>query len=182
MLNPQTMPNSQNEPVTRFYQEPVVWLMMTILTVTFCMGVVILTAAIRSGDGVVVDNFYKDGRSHYMRLEEDQAALDMGLNAIARLEQDQLLLQLAGELDDYPEQLMFKFISRTNHRFDYFMVLERQEGNIYSGKMTQELSHPRWLIQLQPSYPDQDGSLWRLHGEILWPLERPIQLRPALWS
>lgn len=177
------MTNLQNnERITRFYQEPIVWVMIAILSASFTMGGVILTQAIRSADGVVVDNFYKDGRSHYMRIEEDVRAKELGLNAFARSEGDQLLLQLAGDLDVYPQQLLLKFISRTNQRFDYFVVLEHQQDNLYQGQMQTELTHPQWLVQLQPKVEDEQGFLWRLHAEVFWPLTAPMQLRPAIWN
>ncbi len=174
--------NTNPERITRFYQEPIVLMMLAILGASFIMGIVILTSAIRTADGVVVDNFYKDGRSHYMRLEEDIRANELNLNALARSQDQQILLQLTGDLEELPDQLWLKFISRTNQRFDYFVTLDRQEGNLYQGQLTQELTHPQWLVQLQPKDEDNEGFLWRLHAEIFWPLVSPMVLRPAIWN
>ena len=50
-------------PKTIWYREPLVWMLILIPFTAVVMGVVILVLAIRSNDGLVVDDYYRQGRN-----------------------------------------------------------------------------------------------------------------------
>lgn len=169
-----------NEKPTPGYRSPYFWLLLGPVMLSVVLGTTFLVASIISWDGVVVDNYYEDGKSIQMRQEEDIAASNMNLQALMLQQSDQLMLQLTGSLANYPQSLTLKVIHPTKSTFDQSLTLERTDGNRYilnEGSLTVDSERQ---LQLQPNNTEQ---MWRLHGTLAqWPAALPVNLSPAVWQ
>ena len=60
-------------------QEPLVWLLIAIPAAAVIMGIVMLTLAIKSYSGLVIDDYYKHGKQINRVLARDRFAHELGL-------------------------------------------------------------------------------------------------------
>jgi hypothetical protein len=160
---------------TPWYKQFWPWFILTPLLVVFAAGFSMLYIAIATDDGVVVDNYYKDGKAIIVRHEEDRYARSLGLNASMTQQGLSFTIDLKGDLRPMPEELMLHIIYPTSKAFDVDVVLKHQGLGRYSGKLTEAIEGNRKL-QLQPM---TDESLWRLHANsVSFPAQTEIRLLP----
>ncbi len=155
------------------YKQPWLWFVLTPLIVVFFVGVFMLYVATVSNDGVVVDNYYKDGLGIKVRNQQDERANDLGLNAKLNLFDNKITLVLNGDLENKPQQLSLQIVHPTQDDFDINLTLTRA-GYQYHGAVNQEVVGRR-IIQLSPVNSD---FMWRLHGDFTFPLNEPLSLKP----
>lgn len=169
-----------NSKPTPGYRSPYFWLMLGPVMLSVVLGTTFLVASIVTWDGVVVDNYYKDGKSIEMRQEEDIAAQNLGLNALIVQQGEQFLVQVSGNLSNYPETLKLYFIHPTKSDFDQRIDLAYQSGNRYLASQPVASFTGERQLQLQPTQAD---TMWRLHGTMdEWPTNIPVNLSPAVWQ
>jgi len=158
-----------------WYKQFWLWFIVTPLLVVFALGFTMLYMAIKTNDGVVVDNFYKDGKGIYVRNDEDALARERGLRAELRWVDDQLLVALSGDLAPMPEALKLLFIFPTAQAGDVSLVLQHQGLGQYQGRLPSPVTGNRQL-QIQPM---GESITWRLHGAgILPPASAAMTLLP----
>jgi hypothetical protein len=154
-----------SETVGPWYKQFWLWFIISPLLVVFALGFTMLYMAITTNDGVVVDNFYKDGKGIYVRNDEDALARERGLSAELRWLDDKLLVTLTGSLAPLPEVLNLLFIFPTAQAGDVSVLLQHQGLGQYQGRLPSPVIGNRQL-QIQPV----GGSInWRLHGAGLLP-------------
>ena len=67
-------------------REPLVWLLIAIPSSAVIMGVVMITLALQSWSGLVVDDYYRKGKQINRVLARDRLAYELGLAAGLRLD------------------------------------------------------------------------------------------------
>ncbi len=156
-----------------WYREPMVWLLIAIPLAAVVMGVVIITLAVRHYDGLVVDDYYKQGLEINRSLERDHNAARYGLHGdIALLTgQSAVSLQLsAGEGFEFPLRLRLEMYHGTRQGMDTGVELRWLQGGVYTGRLP-ALAPGRWTLRLQ----HED---WRLQSELQWPRQQTARLTP----
>jgi hypothetical protein len=73
--------NAMSDEPKNWKQEPLVWLLIAIPFSAVVMGVVMITLAIQSYSGLVVDDYYKKGKQINRVLARDRFAHELGLAA-----------------------------------------------------------------------------------------------------
>ncbi|AJQ94602.1 FixH family protein [Gynuella sunshinyii] len=166
-----------NRDSAPWYKQVWLWLVLAPLIVVICASFLMLYLAISSNDGVVVDNFYKDGLAIKVREQQDEYATSRNIQARMSLENQIIRLSLSGNLDTLPAQLSLQIIFPTQASKDVNIVLTNS-GGIYTGALSEAVSGRR-LLQIQPA--DENNHLndfWRLHGEAVFPLNEQVFLKP----
>ena len=161
------------EPESRNWkQEPLVWLLIAIPASAIVMGLVMLTLAIQSYSGLVVDDYYKKGKQINRVLARDRTAWELGLSAELSLAGDgEVELRFPAEAGLVPgERIELSLVHATRPGLDQRLYLERIEGRLLTAKLA--LPGPgRWNLFLQT--PD-----WRLTGSLRYPQQNSAELRP----
>ncbi len=150
---------------TPWYKQFWLWFILTPLFIVFAVGFSMLYLAIVTDDGVVVDNFYKDGKGIIVRHEEDQFARDHKLQATINWEANTLSLNLIGQLTPLPETLELLIVYPTAKAYDVTVILAHRGLGEYQGALTEPVEGLREL-QLQPINAQQS---WRLHAKLTLP-------------
>ncbi|HAY26471.1 MAG TPA: hypothetical protein DIT03_10490, partial [Candidatus Accumulibacter sp.] len=75
------MSRATNSSATPWYREPWPWLLMLGPLVVVIAGLVTAYLAVVSNDGLVVDDYYKEGLGINQRTARDQRAADLGIAA-----------------------------------------------------------------------------------------------------
>ena len=136
---------------TVWYHEPYVWLLILFPLVAVGMGIVMITLALNSDDGLVVDDYYKKGLEINMDLARDRAAENFAITAELSVNPDTrtLLIALNGnETFTHPQTIQARFVHRTRSGLDQSVILTRTADNLYTSAMP-ELVAGNWTVLLE---------------------------------
>jgi len=142
---------SKNNQSGIWYKEPYVWLLILFPFAAVVMGIIMITLAIRSDDGLVVDDYYKQGLEINMALERDRAAVFYGVVTDFSVDEGgkKITVHLNGnELLSMPETLHVKFIHRTRSGFDQSLTLTRAHDGSYHASMP-VLARGNWDVLIE---------------------------------
>ncbi|MDM8560457.1 FixH family protein [Candidatus Parabeggiatoa sp. HSG14] len=117
-----------------WYQEPFVWLLILFPASAVIGGIITISLAISSSDGLVVDDYYKQGLEINRVLKRDKAALKHGLQAILTVNAGNQFIHLTLNANDsykLPKAIMLQFSHSTRSGFDKQVMLKRISDNIY---------------------------------------------------
>ena len=153
-------------------QEPLVWLLIAIPASAVVMGVVMLTLAIQSYSGLVIDDYYKHGKQINRVIERDRFAYELGLAAGMRLGDDGMVeIRFDPEVEFVPgENIELSLVHATRPGLDQTLNLKRVDRRLLQGQLPLSGSG-RWNVYLQT--PD-----WRLTGSLQHPLNPSARLLP----
>ena len=142
-----------------WYREPWPWLLMAGPAIVVVAGFITLAIAIQSSDGLVADDYYKQGKAINMTLTRDAQARTLGYRA-------QLTLNVNGQValkfdDALPSDSALKLTLHhpTRAGFDREILLRRVADNSYTAAMP-PIDASRWSMTLE----DQ-AHTWRLTGD-----------------
>lgn len=142
--------NNQKQTLP-WYKEYYVWLIIFFPLLAVLAGIATTIMAINSYDGLVVDDYYKQGLEINRTLERDQSAIDYGLNAFIELkpEKQEVILQLEANTSfNYPQSFTTTFLHSTRAGLDKEVKMTLVQDNRYQGQLT-ALERGKWYIHIQ---------------------------------
>ncbi len=153
-------------------REPLVWMLIAIPASAVIMGIVMLTLAVQSYSGLVVDDYYRHGKQINRVIARDRLAWELGLEAELALAADGTVrVAFVSGADLLPDgDIELAFVHATRPGLDRSLRLVRTGFGLYRGRVALEGSG-RWNIALQT--PD-----WRLTGSLRAPQQGDALLRP----
>ena len=156
-----------------WYREPWPWILMAGPAIVIVAGFVTAWLAIVSNDGLVADDYYKQGLALNQRLQRDHYASDLGLRADVMRSGQQVRLLVAAERDAaLPEALTLKLSHPTRAGQDQMVRMVAEGQGFYGGKLSADISG-RWYVSIE----DPAGR-WRLQGEWRADGEAPLHITP----
>jgi hypothetical protein len=163
-------------PSRPWYREIWVWGLISGPAIVVVAGFITAWLAIRSDDGLVVDDYYKQGLAIHQVLERDQAALERGLAAevVMAPAGGPVQLALSAASGALPDTLTLSVVHPTRGGYDQQVTLRRVAQGRYQGDMA-PIRAGRWVLALEGA----DRS-WRLTGSVWVPDQASAHLKPAL--
>jgi hypothetical protein len=161
----------QTEKQKPWYRHPWPWILMAGPFIVVVAGSITAYLAVASNDGLVDDDYYKQGMEVNKVTVRDQKALSLGLQADVMQSADgaQIRILLRGNPEiALPDRLKLRIVHPTRGGADQNVLLRADGGGLYSGKLGVLLSG-RWHIALE-----DDASQWRLTGS--WNVEKDASL------
>ena len=158
---------------TRWYTQPLVWMLIAIPASAVVMGAVMIRLAVSTDDGLVIDDYYRYGKEINLVLARDQAAAARGLDGVIALEDGTgaVYLALSAALEDAPNTLELRLLHATRQGFDQRIALHRNAPDHYEGVLDQSLAPGNWTLELSTS-------VWRITGRMRAPQQRSARLTP----
>jgi len=136
---------------SNWYREPYVWLIISFPLAAVIGGIITLMIAIKSDDGLVVDDYYKQGLEINKLIARDETAVQYDIEARLQLsEQDeQFRIFLSGNHDFVsPKEIQVNFLHATRSGFDKILNLSNTDTNFYTGILP-PLIPGKWHIQIE---------------------------------
>lgn len=164
------MTTKLSEITQPWYRHPWPWILMLGPFVVVVAGVITTYLAVKSNDGLVDDDYYKQGLAVNQLTARDQLAVRLGLQAevMQNADDGKVRVLLRGNTV-LPEQVRLRAVHPTRAGIDQAVLMRADGAGSYSGKFATPLKG-RWHIALE------DGkSEWRLTGE--WIIEKNASLR-----
>ena len=160
----------ENKP---WYRHSWPWLLMAGPFIVVVAGVITMVLAVVSNDGLVADDYYKQGLAVNQLNARDQVARSRGLGAEvmrgADARQIRVLLN-PGRNHSLPPTLILRIAHPTRSGTDQKLVLRADDSQSpsYSGQLSAPLSG-RWQLSLEDETKE-----WRLIGD--WVVEQDAVL------
>jgi hypothetical protein len=149
----------QGTSQTPWYKERWPWLLAIMPITSIIVGVAFLWAAIKSNDGLVTDDYYKQGLAINKIIKRDEAAKRYGVTAMVQFRNSIIELKLGGHPKVIPDSLKLTLAHPTREGYDHAILLRRAASGFYEGKI-QSLFNARYDVILEPLNGD-----WRLAGK-----------------
>lgn len=159
-----------------WYREPWPWLLMAGPATVIVAGVITTWIAVKSSDGLVSDDYYKQGLAINQTLQREAVAAQNGYRAEAVFGEGGRRIELSLEARAgaaLPEALQMRVIHPTRAGRDGLVMLRKAGDGRYAGAGPL-LSEGRWLLVLE----DRQAT-WRLDGSLTVPDRQTAKLSPA---
>jgi len=152
------------------------WFLIALPASAVVAGLYTLHIAIVTKDGLVVDDYYKEGLAINRTLDRDRRARELGVAAVFRFDpsRERITLYLDGPAAVRPDFLTLRLVHPTREGHDQKIRLEREGEQTYSASL-QLAIRGNWHLLVTP--PDES---WRIGGRSR--LEGPVQIRLAPFS
>jgi hypothetical protein len=127
-----------------WYREPWQWILMAGPAIVVVGGIALLWVAATTTDGLVTEDYYKQGMAINATLAREQRAAALDLQAKLDITPDGAIrLLLTG--DARPATLQLRLAHPTRAGLDRSVPLVRGDDGAYSGR-TEPLPRSRWLV------------------------------------
>jgi len=154
-----------------WYKERWPWILMSGPAIVIVAGIATLWLAVISNDGLVTDDYYKQGLAVNQSLKRDQEAGSLGLQAdLMRADHNVRLLLNSDGVVNLPERITLKLAHPTRAGHDQMLEMVAEGQGFYSGKLNADIGG-RWLVSIE----DPAGQ-WRLQGDWLADSGEPLRL------
>jgi hypothetical protein len=150
-------------------KEPWPWLLMMGPAIVIVAGIFTAILAVRSDDGLVVDDYYKQGLAINKTIHRSEAARNAGISAslVASSVNGTVTIHAAFKGSrPFPDSITISLLHPTRAGYDQKVVLRRIADGAYVGK-AEGLEEAQWNVAIEQ--PD-----WRLVGS--WDLKRTHSL------
>ena len=154
-----------------WYRHPWPWILMAGPFTVVVAGTFTAYLAVVSNDGLVEDDYYKQGLAVNKRSARDQKALTLGVQAEVMQGGDgeQIRVFLGGKSDlVFPQEINLNIVHPTRSGVDQRVTLHTDGSGSYSGKLSTPLTG-RWHIVLE-----DEKNEWRLTGD--WIMDKNASL------
>jgi len=162
-----------------WYREPLVWMLIAFPLTAVIGGIATYIIADRTKDGLVVDDYYKQGKEINRTLARDEAAAHRGLHGTLTLSarEQSVALKLAAKPGErWPASITLRWLYATRAGLDQIQELKLVKAGHYRAVLP-TLGPGHWYVQLE-------AEDWRLQGSLHVPSETTVtlqvpDLRPA---
>ncbi|MCB1889057.1 MAG: FixH family protein [Rhodocyclaceae bacterium] len=133
-------------------------------------GIVTIIIATQTSDGLVADDYYKQGLAINQTIARDEAARKLGLVAVIELGDGKVRARLDSRVAaELPDRMLMTLLHPTRAGEDQEVTLTRQ-GDMYTGEV--KIPRPgRWQVRLE-----DESRNWRMNGTAQFPAETTIRI------
>ena len=164
----------QAETVKRWYREPWPWILMAAPAAAVVGGAVMIALAVQSFDGLVAEDYYKQGLTVNQRLARMQTAAALGIGGTLAIDAEAggaVQARLRAQSGALPAALELTLSHPTRAGLDQRVRLLAAGGDRYVGRVG-ALAPGRWHAIVE-----DDGRRWRVSGELQAPQQRWAELK-----
>jgi len=128
-----------------WYRQLWPWLLISGPAAVLVAGAVTTWIAFASADGLVAEDYYKQGMAVNKVLAREQRAVELGLSVDLEIERDRIVVRLRGAA---PEALLVHLAHATRAGHDLRLRLAPVQPGVYEAELP-ELPAGRWHIVVE---------------------------------
>ncbi|MCK6407836.1 FixH family protein [Thauera sp.] len=160
------------QPVEPWYRQGWPWFLIAWPATAVVAGIATLVIAAKTFDGMVVDDYYKEGQAIVQTLGRVEQARKLGLRAALRVRSESIHVELsATEPGSLPPSIRVTVAHPTRGGLDQEMVVAGSAG-VYELELS-PLGTGRWLFVIE-----DEARSWRMDGSAYLPAETEIRIDP----
>ncbi len=144
-------PVNEATPARPWHKEYFVWFIIFFPLLAVIGGVVTIILAVKSNDGLVVDDYYKKGLEINRVLERDKNAIGYQLSANIKINHklEEVIINInANDSFTYPAELSVSFLHATRAGLDKDIRVLLTDQNNYKGNLS-NLAPGKWYVHIQ---------------------------------
>ncbi len=156
-----------------WYKEPYVWLIIFFPAIAVIGGIITIYIAVVTSDGLVVDDYYKQGLEINRTLAREKTAAQYGLLANVHFDMEHKSIRLIltkKTAYHLPSQVTLSLTHRTRPGFDKEIVLPKISNNEYYAPLP-HIEIGNWNVRLL-------ADDWRLVGITNLPKTQMLTISP----
>lgn len=159
--------------VLPWYRQFWPWFIISLPMTAVIASITTYFIAAHNPDGLVADDYYKQGLAINQTLDLERHAQSLGLTALLRVDADthHISLTLDGQTD-ISSPMVLRMIHPTRPNLDRTLSLSRDDHGTWSAALDKTAAG-RWQLQLEPSTHE-----WRLSGRLSLPQQQQTLLQP----
>ena len=163
----------QNEN-TGNWNQPWLWFTLAPLILSVVLGLTMLAISIKVQDGLVTDDYSKEGLAINERIEREVTAKEKNIQISLKFDDitGDFVADFKSDLEAYPEKLLLEIIHPVKSDLDVIVYLTHQINGRYIGQLAQTVQQKRYL-----RVSDPDNNIWVLVDEFQFPLKDTITLK-----
>ncbi|SEF65493.1 FixH family protein [Thauera chlorobenzoica] len=155
-----------------WYRQGWPWFLIAFPAIAVIAGVITFVIAAKTFDGMVVDDYYKEGRAIVHTIERVERARELGLIAALQVRSESIRIEMGAALPaDVPQRIVLTIVHPTRGGQDQSHVLSGTAGVFETGLKT--LATGRWLFVIE-----DEAQHWRMSGSAYLPTESAITIAP----
>lgn len=160
------------EPAEPWYRQGWPWFLMSLPMTAVVAGIATWYVAWKSNDGLVAEDYYKQGLEINRSLESQEMARQLGISGLLSYRDGILHLKVRAEREiSFPDSLELAILSPVRAGHDRSLSL-RRNGDTYEAPMP-ALPDGHWNLSLG------DGAgTWKILGSERFPLNGEAPLKP----
>jgi hypothetical protein len=150
-----------------WYTFPLVWLLIAIPFSAVIMGVIMIWMAVDTDDGLVVDDYYKQGLEINRVIERDIRAAELRISAVVDFDNSKKIIRMKfdkGLLENYPDSLQLRLQHATRENSDVSVEMSHGIGNQYIGHLATPITEGVWYFNLAGT--NHDGAGWKVDARM----------------
>ncbi len=162
----------QQTDTTPWYKQFWPWFLIAIPMSSVVVGSIVFNFATDGTNSLVVDDYYKEGKSINARLDKVENAQALGIAADLVFENSSAVLSFSSGEPKDGTALKLNFYHVTQPERDIELLLARDASGKYRAPLTFNVQG-KWRIRLTPM-----DDTWKLQQKLSLPQASPIQFRP----
>jgi hypothetical protein len=156
-----------------WYREPWPWLLISGPAAVIVAGAATTWIAFASSDGLVAEDYYRQGLAINKVLAREEAARRLGVSAEVAFERDIVRVRLQGQ---NPEALFVHLAHATRAGFDQRLRLVPVAAGVYEASLP-EMPAGRWRVVVE-----DPKATWRVARDADDPGPVPVHERLSFWA
>jgi hypothetical protein len=141
-----------------WYRQSWPWLLMAPPAAAVAAGIVTTVLAVTSFDGLVADDYYKQGLGINRTLARDERARAIGLDAAVQFNEERSRVRVVLGNAAHPASIRLVLVHPTKAGADQSVILRAGKDGVYEGTL-----QPLHAATVQVRIEDGEGR-WRLAG------------------
>ncbi len=155
-----------------WYKNSIIWMLISVPGSAVVMGIVMGFLAVNTDDGLVADDYYKQGKEINRSLIRDKKASEYLLHAQLYWTDNQTVnVKLhANDTSAYHgKEIELHLRHPTREGYDARVKLRAMGDGLYEAKVAKKLKQGRWKVEISTG-------TWRLMGRLQWPEQQRLSL------
>jgi hypothetical protein len=158
--------------VKSWYKQFWPWFLICIPVSSFIVGGIVIYFATDGTNSLVVDDYYKEGKSINARLDKVEAAKNLGITTELTINNDLISVEFLSGAPATQEALYLDFFHVTQEEKDFKVLLSADANGIYRAEVTEAING-KWRLRLTPI----DES-WKIQKTITLPTSKATSFNP----
>ena len=162
----------QSDTPKIWYKQFWPWFLIVVPLTSMVLSFSMLNLAFNSEDSMVIDDYYKEGRSINLKIQKLQQAKNLNISTKVQIFSDYAEVTFISGAPEDGEALTLDFLHSTQNFKDFSVTLLRDANGIYRAPLSVDVLG-KWKLSLHPF--DEN---WKIQKVVSLPLANPFDLKP----
>lgn len=162
----------ENSTIKPWYKHFWPWFLIAIPCSSIIVGGIVLSFATDGTNSMVVDDYYKEGKTINVKLDKLERAKQLGIKTIVDISNDRVAVEFLSGKPEAGTALKLDFFHATIENRDTEIILTRDAYGIYRGIVDFDITG-KWRLRMMPM--DEE---WKLQQRINLPQSKPFDFTP----